>query len=434
MNWTKGWRCLASTNKTVGRSESLYHTTNQNQNGAFTPEKVQVLQYLQSQSGTFPARSLSQDNLWGTAVGFQERLVLARNLVWRFKLPGGLEGNASWLTQRKIAVSRKYGHSVENDNHLDRDFLVQLWVADRKMKNSRGKRRQKLVKYGKFPGTAYERQHQYGRWYSGAPLAEQEFLGKGKPVLNQPPLSQSDSAFLEPESPEEAQVALLLARSNLLITRDIEWANLMLGFEQENRYAIVDVCFPQAPVGFIREQSNLLARQFLRTRRPFVAYITDGMGNELFKVRRPFWWITSSIYAEIDGKEIGVVHRRWHLWRRIYDLYLGNKQFAVVENPGFWNWTFTLKDIDGKVLAEIDRDWRGFGFEIFTDAGQYVIRFGSSDPGSKTGPATMIQELEVARPLTLSERAVAVALAISLDNDYFSRHGGWALPFVAVGE
>lgn len=434
MNWTKGWRCLASTNKTVGRSESLYHTTNQNQNGAFTPEKVRVLQHLQSKSGTFSARSLSQDGLWGTAIGFQERLVLARNLVWRFKLPGGLEGNAPWLTQRKIAVSRKYGHSIENDNHLDRDFLVQLWVADRKMKNSKGKGRRKLIKYEKFLGTAYENQHQYGRWYSGAPLAEQDFLDKGKPVLNQPPLSQSESAFLEPESPEEAQVALLLARSNLLITRDIEWANLMLGFEQENRYAIVDVCYPQSPVGFIREQSNLLARQLLRTRRPFVAYITDGMGNELFRVRRPFWWITSSIYAEIDGKEIGVVHRRWHLWRRIYDLYLGNKQFAVVENPGFWNWTFTLKDIDGKVLAEIDRDWRGFGFEIFTDAGQYVIRFGSSDPRSKTGPATMIQELEVARPLTLSERAVAVALAISLDNDYFSRHGGWALPFVAVGE
>lgn len=41
-----------------------------------------------------------------------------------------------------------------------------------------------------------------------------------------------------------------------------------------------------------------------------------------------------------------------------------NKQFAVVENPGFWNWTFTLKDINGDVLAQIDRDWRGFGFEV----------------------------------------------------------------------
>ena len=34
-------------------------------------------------------------------------------------------------------------------------------------------------------------------------FAEQDFLDKGKPVLYQPPLSQSDSAFMEPESPEE---------------------------------------------------------------------------------------------------------------------------------------------------------------------------------------------------------------------------------------
>ncbi|XP_062073704.1 phospholipid scramblase family protein C343.06c-like [Humulus lupulus] len=173
---------------------------------------------------------------------------------------------------------------------------------------------------------------------------------------------------------------------------------------------------------------------FLRLRRPFVALVTNAEGNELFRVRRPFWWINSSIYAEVNGKEVGVVHRRWHLWRRIYDLYLGNKQFAVVENPGFWNWTFTLKDINGHVLAEIDRDWRGFGFELFTDAGQYVIRFGSTDPSSKHGAAEAVQDLEVFRPLSLSERPVAVALAISLDNDYFSRHGGWGLPLIAVGE
>ena len=29
--------------------------------------------------------------------------------------------------------------------------------------------------------------------------------------------------------------------------------------------------------------------------------------------------------------------------------------------------------------------------QIFTDAGQYVIRFGSSDPSSKTGPAKMVE-------------------------------------------
>jgi hypothetical protein len=39
-------------------------------------------------------------------------------------------------------------------------------------------------------------------------------------------------------------------------------------------------------------------------------------------------------------------------------------QFAVVENPGFWNWTFNLVDEDDKMLAQIDRNWRGLGFEV----------------------------------------------------------------------
>lgn len=334
-------------------------------------------------------------------------------------------------------MSRQFGKSVQNDNHLNRDFLVQLWIEDKKLKSSRRKRKQ-IVKHEKHGESVFNSQTSFqlpfGRWFSGASVVVEKSNNKVKPALKQPPLSQSVTGFLEPSSPEEAQVAPLLARSNLLITRDIEWANLIAGFEQENRYAVVDVCYPDSPVGFIREQSNIIARQLLRRRRPFVAYITDAISNELFRVRRPFWWITSSIYAEVNGKEVGVVHRRWHLWRRVYDLYLGSKQFAVVENPGFWNWTFTLKDIDGNVLAEIDRDWRGFGFELFTDAGQYVIRFGSGDPSSKTGRAAAIKDLDVIRPLTLSERAVAVALAVSLDNDYFSRHGGWGVPFFFVEE
>ncbi|KAJ0974677.1 hypothetical protein J5N97_016642 [Dioscorea zingiberensis] len=187
-------------------------------------------------------------------------------------------------------------------------------------------------------------------------------------------------------------------------------------------------------MGYIREQSNVIYRQLLRTRRPFVASITDGMGNEIFRIRRPFWLINSTIYTEVGKKVVGVVHRRWHLWRRIYDLYLGNKQFAVVENPGFWNWTFTLKDEEGNVLAQIDRDWRSLGLELFTDAGQYVIRFGNPDPSSKVGMTSVIPKLEITRPLTLTERAVVVALAVSLDTDYFSRRGGWGLPIFIVGE
>lgn len=359
--------------------------------------------------------------------------VSIRNLQQRFFGASSNEGKYG-------SFHRGYSSSSENDPNISRDFLVQLWVDDRKMRKLKQKRKKIRASSVNVNDdeTVFDNpaslQQVFGKFFSKAFVTEEKANESEKPIVKQPPPSQRMAGPLKPATSLEAQVAPLLARSTLLITRDIEWANLMLGFEQENRYGIVDVNYPGTPVGLIREQSNVIARQLLRTRRPFIAHITDASGNELFRVRRPFWWINSSIYAEINGKEVGVVHRRWHLWRRIYDLYLGNEQFAVVENPGFWNWTFTLKDVNGDVLAQIDRDWRGFGFEILTDAGQYVIRFGTSDNVLKSGPASLVEELQVVRPLTLSERAVAVALAVSLDNDYFSRHGGWGVPFIGIDE
>lgn len=441
MNWIKGLRLLTNLSKPTGEiskcGASQCSSVNKHQNGILDAENITPLS-LQQQRGCLAVNSFQQPSLGPKDIDLQDTLIVSRNMLGKFELTSCIQGDTLRLKRPAVTVSRRYGQSAQDDPKLDRDFLVQLWVADKKQKRSRAKQRGKVVNYANNGETVYTNQSSFqpplGRWFSGTSITEEKSDDHVRPVLKQPPLSQSATGALKPASLEEARVAPLLARSNLLITRDIEWANLVFGFEQENRYAIVDICYPQSPAGLIREQSNLIARQLLRSRRPFVAYITDAMGNELFRVRRPFWWITSSIYAEIDGKEVGVVHRRWHLWKRVYDLYLGNKQFAVVENPGFWNWTFNLKDIDGQMLAQVDRDWRGFGFEIFTDAGQYVIRFGSADASPNIGPAGVVQELEVARPLTLSERAVAVALAVSLDNDYFSRHGGWAIPFVAVGE
>ena len=105
--------------------------------------------------------------------------------------------------------------------------------------------------------------------------------------------------------------------------------------------------------------------------------------------------------------------------------------------------------------------------QLFTDAGQYAIRFGDAGLNRKFGLASdvsavlilvlhkpriewiffcclpclvncylpdrdpchklwsQIDELHVVRQLSLPERAVALALAVSLDCDYFSKRGGW---------
>lgn len=380
------------------------------QNSTFRTEQ-NLFASLQVDTGCVPAQSLQRAGHESNC--FQDTLKSGGNRAWRLKLPYGSSSN---IAQRKYAmlISCQYSHSTNNDQELSREFFVKLWIKDKKRKGYEERQRLKVLNHARF------------RTHTGPQFATED------PLLRQIPVTQSLTGALRPSSPEEAKVAPLLARSHLLITRDIEWANLIAALEQESRYLIVDAHHPMSPVGAIREKSNFLSRQLLRTRRPFVAYVYDGLGNELFRVRRPFWWVTSSIFVEINGKEVGVVHRRWHLWRRNYDLYLGNKQFAAVENPGLWNWTFTLQDIDGAVLAEINRNWRGFGFELFTDAGQYVIRFGNADPTAFRLPG--IDELEVKRPLTLSERAVALALAINLDCDYFSRHGGSMLPFLIATE
>lgn len=88
--------------------------------------------------------------------------------------------------QNSIFVTRRFGSNTRNengfDNHLSREFLAKAWVADKKTKKSRGKKRsQMIVGDGE----------------------EENGVVMSKRVLKQPPLSQSVSGFLKPEGPEE---------------------------------------------------------------------------------------------------------------------------------------------------------------------------------------------------------------------------------------
>ncbi|KAJ0974680.1 hypothetical protein J5N97_016663 [Dioscorea zingiberensis] len=192
-----------------------------------------------------------------------------------------------------------FGQSIRMEHSLTRSWLVKLWAAEKRKKIQRRKRSPQITKPVQGENTIFEalssfRLPSFGSVLNKPVVAKQE-RGINR-TINHPPIRQFGEGFLSPSSEEE----------------------------------------------------------LLRTRRPFVASIIDGMGNEIFK--------------------------------------------------------------------------------LFTDAGQYVIRFGDPDPSPKFGMTSVIPELEVTRPLTLTERAVAVALAVSLDTDYFSRRGGWGLPILIVGE
>jgi len=228
---------------------------------------------------------------------------------------------------------------------------------------------------------------------------------------------------------------------------------------------------------------SALMRQVLKKRRSFSATLFDTEGKLVLKVSRPAYLISSTIRVEdASGVEVGEVFQRWHLFKRNYDLYVRKQQFAEIKG-GFLAWDFEFIDEKGGILARVDRNFQGWGKLLFTDAGQYAMYFGLHEPltlpASQPGrtlqsvthghPLVDGQEMnmrqldtptnrvgrpdqsqfqpqdtlavqqavsqlqpQVARTMSVTERAVALGAAISIDYDYFSQHsshGGGMMPF-----
>ncbi|KAG0318566.1 hypothetical protein BGZ99_005595 [Dissophora globulifera] len=282
----------------------------------------------------------------------------------------------------------------------------------------------------------------------------------------------------------------LLAQPALIMTRQIEMMNVLVGFEQANKYAIVD---PSGnPIGYIAEEDTTfvkaMSRQVLHTHRPFKASVLDLEGNEILKIHRPFAFINSRIMISTpDDRLIGEVQQEWHLIRRRYNLFtieqpdpetmtrddnttaisternqdgkgLNRVQFAHIDG-GFLAVEFDMQDEQGQRMASVNRNFVGFARELFTDSGQYALRFdaaviqdiqqeqglGATPAASASSPSeakaseqdiehakeiqvrkdeSALSQLENRGGLTLDQRAIMLACAVSIDFDYFSRHSG----------
>lgn len=96
------------------------------------------------------------------------------------------------------------------------------------------------------------------------------------------------------------------------------------------------------------------------------------------------------------------------------------------------------------MIASIDRNFSGLARELFTDTGQYVIRFDAvqeelglpiTAPMSPDSRGVSQEAPRQATDLTLDERAMCLALACNIDIDYFSRmgRGGMGFPMFMWG-
>lgn len=94
-------------------------------------------------------------------------------------------------------------------------------------------------------------------------------------------------------------------------------------------------------------------------------------------------------------------------------------QFAYVDEP-FMSWDFSLRSADNRLLGSVNRNFVGFAREVFTDTGVYALRMDSAGFGTPES----LSETAKPRGMTLDQRAVMLATAVSVDFDYFSRHSG----------
>lgn len=292
-------------------------------------------------------------------------------------------------------------------------------------------------------------------------------------------------SILPPDHPATS----ILANSTIVVQRNLELMNIMLGFEQANKYVIMDGAGNH--IGYLAEpEGNMIKRQMFKTHRGFTVHVFDRHEKEVLRITRPFTLINSRIgvydshsadpsislagasaVAQVnslkteDMRIIGEVHQEWAPLRRKYNLFLNRPaeattpettphltagdlplsastalqtqdashrdvhmaQWASVNEP-FLSWDFSLRSAHDQLLGSVNRDFRGLGRELLTDTGSYVLRMDSAaldaEPGhviSKTG----VEVLERRAPgMTLDQRAVMLATAVSVDFDYFSRKSG----------
>ncbi|KAL6154706.1 hypothetical protein ACJQWK_01210 [Exserohilum turcicum] len=326
----------------------------------------------------------------------------------------------------------------------------------------------------------------------------------------------SENNFITPVyMPEDPDAVLkqthpamrLLDNSSLIVQRQLEMMNVLMGFEQANRYVIMD---PHGNhIGYLAEQDhgigNAMARQMFKTHRSFTTHVFDRDEKEILRFHRPFSWINSRIRiydavgqeggaytssASLQGTSaasvanqtsasvstlplqdmriIGSAEQEWAPLRRKYNLFVarnledypaapgtpqiasgdvpisnstavtvaegdarevGMLQFARVDEP-FLSWDFSLMTEDGRLAGSVNRNFGGFAREIFTDTGVYALRMDAA--GLASEPSHLVSKTaEQSRPslehhpgMTLDQRAVMLATAVSIDFDYFSRHSG----------
>ena len=192
-------------------------------------------------------------------------------------------------------------------------------------------------------------------------------------------------------------------KTHLFIQQMKEWVEILTDFETKNKYQVLSNQGEE--VGYVAEAGSglwrIICRLFFRSHRPLDIRVWNKSGEEILKIKRPFFWFFSSLTVYgTNGQPLGEVHRRFAFFTKKYSLInqTGN-EFLTIKAGIFKIWTFPMYDDSGQEVGKISKEWGGLLKEVFTDADRFGVEF----------PDYVSEE----------EKAVVFATAISIDFDFF---------------
>jgi hypothetical protein len=161
----------------------------------------------------------------------------------------------------------------------------------------------------------------------------------------------------------------------LIVIQKKEWGEILTGFEQKNKYLVLDSAGNELYYA-LETSGSFLGRWFLKANRPFEITIMTPDKKEILKVKRPFKFMFHQCNVfSTDGKLLGTIKWKFALFRKKYIVLdeLGVEIFRLLA-PALKPWTFNIIKNDLEI-GRITKKWSGLLKETFSDADNFAINF-----------------------------------------------------------
>lgn len=164
--------------------------------------------------------------------------------------------------------------------------------------------------------------------------------------------------------------------NKVIVKQKVEPIEIFTGFETKNRYRIISETGQE--LLFAYEESNFFAKQFLGMIRPLKMHFIDNSKNEMFSFERKLFFIRARQEVRNNSGPIGSINQKKWFLSASFEVLVNNQVKYTIEMKFPHIWTYNIMQ-NGQQVGQIKKKWSGIGKEMFTDADNFLVDFGTID-------------------------------------------------------